>query len=178
MINDYEATKPITNDATLSSTPNLTNDDFISKLNGLIEVCKDGQEGFNEAATGVDRSDLKSLFAELSLQRSKFAGDLQSLVLSLGGDPEDSGSVSGTLHRGWISLKSALTGKDDAAILNECERGEDSAKEAYKDALNISFPGYIQETIHTQYTSVQAAHDRIKALRDVANNKGSSAAGY
>jgi len=170
MINDYEATKPITTDATFESTT-ASNDDVISTLNGLIETCKDGQNGFKEAAEGVDRSDLKSLFYEFSQQRSQFAGELQSLVQSLGGDPENSGSVAAALHRGWINIKSAVTGKDEGAILNECERGEDSAKNAYKNALEEALPANIMETVQTQYVAVQAAHDRVKSLRDAANNE-------
>lgn len=170
MINDYEATKPITDDATLSSTT-ASNDDVISTLNGLIETCKDGQEGFKEAAEGVERSDLKSLFYEFSQQRAQFAGELQSLVQGLGGDPENSGSFAGSLHRGWINIKSAVTGRDEASILNECERGEDSAKNNYKAALEEALPANVLETIQTQYAAVQSAHDRVKALRDATNGE-------
>ncbi len=164
MINEYEGTKPATGDT-------ATNDDVISTLNGLIETCKDGQDGFKEAAEGVERSDLKSLFYEFTQQRSQFTGELQSLVQSLGGDPANTGSVAAALHRGWINIKSVVTGKDESAILNECERGEDSAKAAYKSALEESLPANVTETIQTQYTAVKSAHDRIKALRDSTNNE-------
>jgi uncharacterized protein (TIGR02284 family) len=170
MINDYENTTPMTSDATFDSTT-ASNDDVISTLNGLIETCKDGQNGFQEAAEGVERSDLKSLFYEFSQQRAQFAGELQSLVQSLGGDPENTGSMAAALHRGWINIKSAVTGKDEAAILNECERGEDSAKDTYKDALKQPLPANILETIQTQYVAIQSAHDRVKALRNAANNE-------
>jgi uncharacterized protein (TIGR02284 family) len=170
MINDYEATKPITTDATTGGSTTASNDDVISTLNGLIETCKDGQDGFKEAAEGVERSDLKSLFYEFSQQRSQFAGELQELVRTLGGDPENSGSMAAALHRGWINIKSAVTGKDEGAILNECERGEDVAKNAYKEALEEALPANVLEVVQTQYTAVQAAHDRVKALRDAANN--------
>lgn len=171
MINDYEATKPITTDATPVDSAKLSNDDVISTLNGLIETCKDGQNGFKEAAEGVERSDLKSLFYEFSQQRAQFAGELQSLVSTLGGDPENSGSVAGALHRGWINIKSAVTGKDDNAILNECERGEDSAKNAYKNALEEPLPANITDIVQQQYQAILSAHDRVKALRDAANNE-------
>ncbi len=176
MINDYEATKPITQDATLERPANLSNDDVISLLNGLIETCKDGQEGFTSAAEGIDRSDLKTLFYEFGQQRSQFAGELQALVQSLGGDPENSGSVAGSLHRGWINIKSAVTGRDEGSILNECERGEDSAKAAYQSALENALPSHVQNTVQTQYVAIQSAHDRIKALRDSFNNDKTSAA--
>ena len=155
----------------------MTNDNVISTLNNLIEICKDGQEGFKQAADGVERSDLKSLFYEFSQQRSQFVGELQSLVRDVGGDPENTGSIAGSLHRGWINIKSAVTGQDEAAILNECERGEDVAKNAYKEALEENLPANVTEVVQRQATAVQTAHDRVKALRDSANNSGSSTAG-
>ena len=166
MINDYEATKPITTDATIGSSDTLGNDDVISLLNNLIETCKDGEQGFKEAAEGVERSDLKSTFYEYSQQRSQYAGVLQGLVRSLGGDPESGGSISGAMHRGWINIKSAVTGQDEAAILNECERGEDVAKEAYEAALNTTLPSNIEDVIRQQSQGVQAAHNRIRELRN------------
>jgi uncharacterized protein (TIGR02284 family) len=170
MINDYEATSPMTSERINNGTDNIegtmTNDDVVSCLNELIETCKDGQEGFKQAAEGVERSDLKSLFFEFSQQRAHFAGELQSLVQTLGSEPETSGSTAGALHRGWINIKAAVTGKDEKAVLNECERGEDSAKSTYKDALEKNLPSHISDVVRTQYESVQTAHDRVKALRD------------
>jgi uncharacterized protein (TIGR02284 family) len=166
MINDYEATKPMTTDVERIDRETMSNDDVISTLNELIETCKDGQEGFRQAAEGVERSDLKSLFFEFSQQRAHFAGELQSLVQSLGGDPETSGSTAGAMHRGWINLKSAITGKDEQAVLNECERGEDSAKNTYKDALEEQLPSNILEVVRNQFDSIVQAHDRVKMLRD------------
>jgi len=143
-----------------------SNDDVISMLNGLIETCRDGQEGFKEAAEGVKHSDLKTMFYEFSQQRAEFAGVLQGLVRSLGGDPETEGSFAGAVHRGWIDLKSAITGGDDQSILNECERGEDSAKNAYADALKHNLPADVSDVLRQQYQSVQAAHNRVKEFRD------------
>ena len=181
MINDYEAQNPITEpDYATAHTPaeTIDNDEVISTLNGLIETCKDGQEGFQEAAEGVESQNLKMFFYECSQQRAEFTGELQSLVRSLGGDPETTSSFAGSLHRGWINIKSAVTGSDDAAILNECERGEDSAKNNYKSALEENLPANVAETVQKQYAAVQSVHDKVKALRDSANNtETSSAAG-
>ena len=176
MINEYDNTNEVSNDTGYTgSTESLSNDDVISCLNSLIETNKDGQQGFQEAADGVERSDLKSLFFEFSQQRSQFAGELQGLVRDLGGDPENSGSIGGAIHRGWINIKAAVTGKDDHAVLNEAERGEDVAKNAYKSALEKNLPANVKATIQNQYSSVQAAHDRVKALRDAGSETSTSA---
>ncbi|HEX8735625.1 MAG TPA: PA2169 family four-helix-bundle protein [Pyrinomonadaceae bacterium] len=153
----------------------MANDSVISTLNNLIKTCKDGQEGFQQAAEGVQDSSLKSLFYEYSQQRAQFVGELQGLVREMGGEPETSSSLAGAVHRGWINIKSAVTGQDDAAILNECERGEDVAKAAYKDALTADLPSNVASVIQTQATQVQQAHDRIRGLRDSANNTSSTA---
>ncbi len=144
----------------------MANENVISTLNSLIETSKDGQNGFQEAAESVERSDLKSLFYECSQQRAQFTGELQSLVRELGGDPEESGSLAAAVHRGWINMKSAVTGRDETAILNECERGEDVAVSAYKKALEEDLPANVSSTIQNQYNTVKATHDKVRNLRD------------
>src|SRR6267143_3005484 len=110
--------------------------EILSTINGLIETLKDGQEGFRQASAAVKDSQLKTLFSEYSLQRSKFAGELQNEAISLGEHhPENASSTAGAMHRAWINLKSAITSGDDHAILAECERGEDSAVSEYKKAM-------------------------------------------
>ncbi len=148
----------------------MTNENVISTLNNLIETNKDGQEGFKTAAEGVKNSETKSAFYEYAQQRSQFAGELQSAVRELGGDPESTGSVSGAIHRGWINIKSAVTGQDDQAILNEAERGEDSAKSAYKDALEEELPANVRAIVEKQSAAIQQAHDKVKAMRDSAKS--------
>ena len=141
-----------------------SNDEVISTLNGLIETCRDGQNGFKAAAEGVQNSELKSLFYTYSQQRAQFVGQLQDEVRRLGGDPENTGSVAASLHRGWIDIKSAVTGGDDASIINECERGEDSAVKTYSDALGKDLPAGVRPVVERQFAAVREAHDRIRAL--------------
>ena len=138
-------------------------------IDNLIETLKDGQEGFKQAAESVRNPALKTLFSDYSQQRSRFATALQGEALRLGKTkPETSSSATGALHRGWINLKSAITGGDEHAILAECERGEDSAVEEYKKALDDGLSPAAQELISRQFTDIKAAHDRIRSLRDAS----------
>jgi len=146
--------------------------EIISTINSLIETLKDGQEGFKQAAEAVKDSNLKSLFNEYSLQRSRFAGELQAEVVQLGDpDPEKSSSTSGAMHRAWINIKSAVTSGDDHSILAECERGEDSAVKEYQEAIEDSeLSAPVREIVRRQYNEVKSAHDRIRQLRDMAKS--------
>jgi uncharacterized protein (TIGR02284 family) len=135
----------------------------------LIETLKDGQEGFKQAAEGVKDLQLKSLFDGYSRQRSGFARELQIQAQSLGQvEPKTSGSAAGALHRAWINLKSAVTSGDDHAILAECERGEDSAVEEYKKAIDDRLSAPLREIVSRQYAEIKKAHDAIRNLRDTA----------
>jgi uncharacterized protein (TIGR02284 family) len=136
-------------------------------LNNLLETLKDGQEGFKQAAEGISDPKLKSLFRDYSEQRSRFASALQVEARKFGEEkPETNSSAAGALHRGWINLKSAITGGDEHAILAECERGEDSAVEEYKKALDDGLSPSAQQLVSRQFAEIKAAHDRIRSLRD------------
>jgi uncharacterized protein (TIGR02284 family) len=144
-----------------------SNQKAVSALNELIEICEDGQKGFTSAAEGVKDGETRALLTQYAAQRAQFAQELQSQVKLLGGEPQMRGTAAGALHRGWIDIKAAVTGKDDHAILVECERGEDSAKEAYQKAVNSAdIPGTVLPMIQRQYAKVKEAHDRVRDVRD------------
>ena len=140
---------------------------LIPVLNELIEICKDGQKGFASAADVVEDAKLRSLFRQYSQQRAQFAAELQKEVLALGDSPETGGSAAGAVHRGWIGLKAALTGKDDHAIVVECERGEDAAKAVYEKAIDGSaLPGTVLPMVKRQYAQIREAHNQVRDIRD------------
>ena len=147
--------------------------DIRSALNDLIQTCKDGQQGFLEAAEQVKDANVKSLFLELSQQRSKFAGELQQEVMRAGGDPETTGSTAGALHRGWIDFKAKFTGQSDAAVISEAERGEDVAVKAYQKAQQEELPGDLRDMIDRQYKAVLQAHAKVRAL-EVRTSSGAA----
>jgi uncharacterized protein (TIGR02284 family) len=146
----------------------MSENNAISVIEDLIETCKDGQQGYQDAASHVKRSDLKTFFNEQSLERARFAGELQAERIRLGkSDKKDSGSVSAAMHRAWIDTKVSM-GAGDTAILESIEAGEDRAKEAYEKAITSDLPESIAQIVRRQAASVQAAHNKVKSLRDAA----------
>lgn len=145
--------------------PVMTSDEVIIIMNNLIELNRDGQNGFQEAAAKLSAPRLKAFCQAQSLNRAKFVGELQSEVRSLGEEPDNKGSVVGALHRGWIDLKVALGGGDHA-ILVATEAGEDHALRTYQKALDQTLPAALRECLVLQQKSVKLAHDEVRALRD------------
>jgi uncharacterized protein (TIGR02284 family) len=144
----------------------MQNDQEISVLNNLIETCKDGELGFKTAAEGLKSSALKTKFLEYSRERGAMARELQNEVRRVGGDPETSGSMSGSMHRGWLDIKSVVTGNDDHAIVAEAERGEDVAKSVYENALKQSLSATVQTIVQQHAAKVRVVHDAVRDLRD------------
>ncbi|MEJ7658987.1 MAG: PA2169 family four-helix-bundle protein [Hymenobacter sp.] len=58
------------------------------------------------------------------------------------------------MHRAWIDLKAAVTGKDSHAVLNECERGEDVRREGLRrrPCKAQDLPSALKSVIEKQYS--------------------------
>jgi uncharacterized protein (TIGR02284 family) len=62
----------------------MTASQIAETLNGLIEICIDGEKGFAEAAADVRDPELKSFLQARSQERAGFVAALQSEVVALG----------------------------------------------------------------------------------------------
>ncbi|MGV3726164.1 PA2169 family four-helix-bundle protein [Hydrogenophaga sp.] len=138
----------------------------ISTLNNLIETCKDGEYGFKASAEHAVNPQIKDLFLARAQDCRQAAAELQTIVMQQGGKPEDSGTATGTVHRGWVAVKGTLAGYTDLAMLEETERGEDAALARYRSALKEELPQDIRSVLEVQLQGVQRNHDQIRTLRD------------
>lgn len=136
----------------------------IKALNYLIGTCIDGENGYRDAAEEAKSSELKSHLARLGQQRTQFRGELEQEVIRLGGDPKESGSAGASLHRTWLNVRDAVTGKDDSAVIKESERGEKAALDNYDDVLGRDLPADLKETVTRQRDAVQRAYGELQGL--------------
>jgi uncharacterized protein (TIGR02284 family) len=137
----------------------------IATLNNLIAACKDGEMGYENAASEVNEEALKELFHSQAAERARFAADLDAAVGRLGDVGREKGTFSALLHRGWMKTKAAFTRGERDAILTECERGERSAARRYAAALKKDLPEDIRSLVEGQYVKIKEAQARIRALR-------------
>lgn len=141
-------------------------DDVVDVLQDLAECSKDGEYGFRACAEQAKRADLKSMFLQRADDCRGAVQELNEQIRALGGSATEHGSASGAMHRGWVSIKAALSTYDDKAVLEECEHGEDNAKARYAKALKKPLPAGVKLIVERQMQGVQRNHDQVKSLRD------------
>jgi len=137
-----------------------------STLNDLIETLKDSQQGFHAAAEKLKDPQIHSIFLKFYLQRSEFAGELQAEVTRQGGEPAESGTAAGAIHRGRMGLMTAHAADSDHEILVEAERGEEAAVKNYIAALRRRLPADAESIVSRQFREIQEAHRTVKELLD------------
>lgn len=144
----------------------MKQEDIVDVLNDLIETSKDGEYGFRSCAEHTKSADLRDVFLNRANECQSAVSELQVLVSQCGGKPDDGGSMSGALHRGWVAVRGTLAGYTDVGMLDECERGEDVAKARYQKAMEKPLPEPIRTILERQYEGVLRNHDQIRILRD------------
>lgn len=134
----------------------------------LVETLKDGERGFASAAEKLRDSDhpqWATTLQRLSEQRAEFRREIVALGQAYGDDVDESGSAAAAVHRGWISLKDALTGDDAGGVLGAAVTGEDHAVSEYEKALEQDLSAGFRDVVSRQHAAVVAARDEVKALQ-------------
>lgn len=144
------------------STPNHHD---IHVLNSLIETTIDSADGYREAAKETDKANYRTMFEARSFERQQVTSDLQGAVRTLGGEPEDDGTILAKAHRAFLDVKHALL-RDEQAVVNSVENGEDFIKAKFEKALEDSdVSAMTRETIRRAYATVKDGHDQMRDLK-------------
>lgn len=141
----------------------------VNLLQGILEKNYDAEKGYKKAMTDAENPALKNFLQAQALQRSNFATAIDKELRDLGEEPKESGSVTGSLHRAWIDIKSSVAGNDDEAVLEEVIRGEKASVDEYQDAINNNaLPPKIDSVLKSQLRDIQGTLSRVKTLEDLA----------
>ena len=150
-----------------------SNDKLFRAINDLVETAKGGMKGYETAAENVDDPQLKSELSTLSQQRAQFVSELESQAQRFGITTENDNTIeglamdaAGAVHRGWVNLKSMITGNSNDAILSECENGDAAALKAYETALSAEgLPLEIRDVLEKQHSEILEAKNRLTSLK-------------
>lgn len=145
-------------------------EEISEKLNELLVKNYDAEKGYLNAMSNVDDKNLKIFFKRRASERSQFAKELRTEILRYGEVPEDSGTFKGTVHRNWMSLKSALSSNNEEKILEEAIRGEEASLEEYDKLMKENnLPPTIDELIFRHRNSIHAAINTEKVHEELVS---------
>lgn len=145
----------------------MPNDKQVTK--DLVSILQDGMDGFAKAAEKLEGDDEQALaaeFREYSKKRGEFVNELRSMARSNGDDVQESGSIAGAIHRGWLSLKDAMSGTNPKGVLEAAEQGEDHAIAAFQEAINADISNELRSVVTRQYVKIRAVHENVRSLRN------------
>lgn len=139
----------------------------VATLNSLIATTLDSVDGYRKAADEANAAQFRDLFLSRANERQAIVADFQAQVRTLGGNPEDDGTVLASAHRAFLGLRDLLTGeRDDSAVIAEVERGEDHIKSKFETALQeTDLDPAVRQLIEASYSSVRSGHDQMSALK-------------
>lgn len=93
----------------MSETP-LARDEALKCLEPLVEIGRDANKGFVHSAHQAPDPGLKTLPNQHAMARAARVDEFQQLQAGHGhAGTDNSGSVTGTLHRAWINLRPAIS---------------------------------------------------------------------
>ncbi|MGI4737954.1 MAG: ferritin-like domain-containing protein [Janthinobacterium lividum] len=121
----------------------MANELIARALTDILNLNRTSVKGYQEAAEEVKSADLKAKLSQFSQQRAGFVADLEGFAKQYGIDAQDTNTAeslvtdaAAAVHRGWINIKSAITGQDDSAVLDAAETGEATALKTYETVLS------------------------------------------
>ena len=146
----------------------IKNEEIVESLNDLVKINNDRIMGYEKAVEDTEDSQLDSLFRQMIVQSQNFRSQLADHIVRIDGkavSDATSTDTSSKIHRAWIDIKAAFTGKDTDTVLSSVEFGENAAIEAYEDAIEENhIPAYIKEQLQGQLSELKAALNKIKVM--------------
>ena len=150
----------------------ISNKEIVDDLNDLVKINNDRIQGYEKAIEDTQDSDLDDLFRHYVIQSQNFRSQLADHIVRIDGlavSDATSSDVSSKIHRAWIDIKSALTGKDRDTVLSSVEFGDNAAVEAYQSAIEKDhIPAYIKEVLQKQLGELQESLTKVKGLHKAA----------
>ncbi|MFK7776084.1 MAG: PA2169 family four-helix-bundle protein, partial [Saprospiraceae bacterium] len=133
--------------------------------NLLLAKTKEAEKGFAKAAEKAEAADLKDYFQAKSNLRNVFALEISTSIRALGVTEDPKENYLGDIHRLWMDVKTALFFKNDEALLEECERGEQYSLEDYDKILVFeNLPASVKNVLESKRKKVAETINTLEKL--------------
>lgn len=137
----------------------------VDHLNAALQCCHDCSYSLADHAERSAPGKKQDWLVRLA-ERYRFdALELRAEVKRLGGTPQDGGTASGALHRGWATVHGALTGQSELDQLAENERAQQALQERYREALVHPLPADVRPLLARLLRRAERSSNTIRAMR-------------
>lgn len=147
----------------------IKNEEIVEELNDLVKINNNRIQGYMKAAEDSEDTHLDHLFNEMILQSQNFRSQLAEHIVRMDGSAvteTDSTDITSKIHRAWIDIKSAITGKDRDTVLSSVTFGESVAVDAYEEAIeNDNLPANVKEDLTRQLSELRTALNKMEGLK-------------
>lgn len=150
------------------STPSSTSNPSKTThaLNELIAATRDGQAFYEAAAQQVGDRELGALFTRIARVKAHIVEQLGTAVASAGGDPEEDGTLAGSMRLLYGKLRSTL-GDKQYGFVAELEESEDRLVSAFADVIaDESTPQPAREVAQRLLPEVSACHEVMRNRKE------------
>jgi uncharacterized protein (TIGR02284 family) len=157
---------------TRESAKEETHEEVVNTLNQLLEKNYDAEKGFKKALEVAKNPSLRQFFKQQAIIRNKFKTEIEKELheLNAHSNLRDDHST-GTLHRVWIDIKTAMSKNDDESVLDECIRGEKASVRDYEEKLKKThFPPNIISMLKSQLLDIKNTISTVKKLEDISHD--------
>jgi uncharacterized protein (TIGR02284 family) len=143
----------------------MLNSHDVTVLNSLIETTIDSIDGYRHSAGEATNEQFAEIFRKRAQEREEVVGLLRRRVTELGGTSEDDGSLLAKAHRQFLSLRDAVTGRDDKSVIAEVDRGESYLNGKWEAALaDDGVSVETQRLLRECYQSVRSGHEQWEQM--------------
>ncbi|CAH0190931.1 PA2169 family four-helix-bundle protein [Chryseobacterium sp. Bi04] len=142
----------------------------VSVLNDLLQITNDRIEGFEKVEGKIWEMypHIKDEYDRMISQSKIMKNELMNLIIEKNGDPKDSTSLAGAVHRTWIDIKNSFTvGNIEESTLENVVFGERAAIEAYQAALDSGdLCEKSKEIVSEQLHSLKESYNQFKKIEE------------
>jgi uncharacterized protein (TIGR02284 family) len=143
----------------------MEDSEVVETLLDLLKTVGDAEDGFSICAARARTIDVKEALERAASGSGQRRAVLEATIRGLGGEPSAPAPRGDERVRAWNDVAASIAGKDDDAILGECERGEFVAEHIFREALEKALPLRPKKLVEMLYQEIGEEHARIRALR-------------
>jgi uncharacterized protein (TIGR02284 family) len=138
-------------------------------LNDLLEVARDGERFYRDAAERVGSPELKGTFRQMAEVRQRLMDDLAQHVTARGDTPSDDRTFWGRSRKAYADVLAKLAPHHEDLYIRQLEAAEDRLLRHYENALAEAQAGAgdgVRQILQRHLLTVRAAHERMSALKN------------